>query len=96
MQPLNSIYPNQQRKKKRYLYAFFFLALINTVQHVYDMNSDITSLYRLVGGVIFYASLIYFGLREKKWAEIAIKFVVWLNVIVLFIILLFMGISLFA
>ncbi|MCC5893476.1 hypothetical protein [Exiguobacterium sp.] len=93
---MNPIYPNQQRKKKRYLYAFLLLALLNTVQHVYDMSSDMTSVYRLVGGLIFYAFLIYFGLRGKKWAEIAIAIVVWINVIALSVILLFMGLSLIA
>ncbi|WP_161566885.1 hypothetical protein [Exiguobacterium sp. SL-10] len=55
-----------------------------------------TSVYRLVGGLIFYAFLIYFGLRGKKWAEIAIAIVVWINVIALSVILLFMGLSLIA
>ncbi|UTT41597.1 hypothetical protein [Exiguobacterium aurantiacum] len=93
---MNQVYPNQQRTKKRYLYAFLLLALFNTVLHAYDTGSVASSPFQLVGGLVFYTTLLYFGLKEIRWAEIAIKFVVWLNVIVLFIILLFMGLSLFA
>ncbi len=87
-------YSNQQRKKKRYLYAFIFLAILNTVQHAYDIGSDASSPYRLVGGLVFFATLLYFRLKEKRWAEIAIKFVVWFNVIALFVIFLFIGLFL--
>ncbi|TCI65269.1 MULTISPECIES: hypothetical protein [Exiguobacterium] len=94
---MNNVYnPNQQIKKKRYLCAFLLLALLNTVQHAYDIGFDASSPYRLVGGLVFYAFLLYFGLRNKAWAEIAIKFVVWFNVIALSVILLFMGLSLIA
>ncbi|MCT4783283.1 hypothetical protein [Exiguobacterium himgiriensis] len=78
------------------MYAFILLTLLNTMQHAYDIDSDASSPYRLVGGLIFYATLLYFGLKEKMWAEIAIKFGVWFNVIALFVILLFMGLSLLA
>ncbi|MEW8966104.1 MAG: hypothetical protein AB2397_00285 [Exiguobacterium alkaliphilum] len=76
------------------MYAFILLTLLNTVQHAYDIGSDASSPYRLVGGLILYAILLYFELKEKRWAEIAIKFVVWFNVIALLIIVLFMGLSL--
>lgn len=91
---MNPVQWNQKRKERRYMYAFILLTLLNTVQHAYDIGSDAFSPYRLVGGLILYATLLYFGLKEKRWAEIAIKFVVWFNVIALLIIVLFMGLSL--
>ncbi|TCI68806.1 hypothetical protein [Exiguobacterium sp. SH1S1] len=70
--------------------------MLNTVQQAYDIGFDASSPYRLVGGLVLYAILLYFGLRNRTWAEIAIKFVVWFNVTALSVILLFMGLSLIA
>jgi hypothetical protein len=72
---------------KIYLFLFAVTALINTVIDFFGLGTEKVSGYRIVISLSVYAFILYLGLRRKLWAVVMIKFFVWLNIILLFIIL---------
>lgn len=85
---------NKQKKKRIYFYAFIFLAVLNTLANLFDIGYGEASLLQVVSGLLFYSVLLFFGFRQKAWAELGIKIVVWINAVSLIIMLIFMGIAL--
>ncbi|MGE7762901.1 hypothetical protein [Peribacillus sp. NPDC097895] len=79
-----------ERKEKniRYTYIYFiFAVLINTFIDIFDLGIEKVSGVRIVISLLFFGVILYFGLRRKFWAEVMIKFSVWLNIILLFLII---------
>lgn len=77
----------KEKKYKIYLILFIITILINTFIDFFNMGIEKVSGFRIASGLIFYGIILYFGLRRKLWAEVMIKFFVWLNIILLFIII---------
>ncbi|PGY07783.1 hypothetical protein [Bacillus sp. AFS031507] len=78
----------RKEKKIRYTYFLFIISvLINTFIDIFDLAIEKVSEVRIVISLIFYGVILYFGLRRKFWAEVMIKFFVWLNIILLVLII---------
>lgn len=77
----------QRREKifKVYLVLFFLTALANLYSLFIDYGVDTISQVRAITSLLFYIIVFYFGIRRNKRAEILIKFVVWINIFVLLI-----------
>jgi hypothetical protein len=82
-------YESERKEKKYKLYLFLFIitVLINTFIDIFDLEIEKVSGFRIVSSLLFFGIILYFGLRRKLWAEFMIKFFVWLNIILLFIII---------
>jgi len=82
-------YESERKEKKYKLYLFLFIitVLINTFIDIFDLGIEKVSGFRIVSSLLFYGIILYFGLRRKLWADFMIKFFVWLNIILLFIII---------
>ncbi|CAH0266679.1 hypothetical protein SRABI133_03545 [Peribacillus simplex] len=80
---------SQRKEKKFKIYIFLFpmSVLINTFIDFFDLGIEKVSEFRVVLSLFFYGVILYFGLRRKFWAEVMIKFFVWLNIILLLIII---------
>lgn len=74
-------------KYKIYLFLFIITVLINTFIDIFDLGIEKVPGIRIVISLLIYGIILYFGLRKKLWAEVMIKFFVWLNIILLFIII---------
>ena len=72
---------------KVYLFLFTITVLIYTFIDFFDLGIEKKSEFRVVISLLIYRVILYFGLRRKLWAEVMIKFFVWLNIILLFIII---------
>lgn len=77
----------KEKKFKIYLYLFSITVLINTFIDFFDLGIEKVSEFRVVISLLIYVVILYFGLRRKLWAEVIIKFFVWLNIILLLIII---------
>ncbi len=77
----------KEKKFKIYLYLFAITVLINTFIDFFDLGIEKVSEFRVVISLLIYVVILYFGLRRKLWAEVIIKFFVWLNIILLLIII---------
>lgn len=77
----------KERKFKIYLLLFVISVLINTFIDFLDLGIEEVSKFRVVISLLIYGIILYFGLRRKLWAEVIIKFIVWLNIILLLIII---------
>ncbi|MEH7304134.1 hypothetical protein SAMN05444673_3925 [Bacillus sp. OV166] len=80
-------FERKEKKYKIYLYLFIISVLINTFIDIFDLGIEKVSGVRIVISLLFYGVILYFGLRRKFWAEVMIKFFVWLNIILLFLII---------
>ncbi|MEY2196839.1 hypothetical protein AB7942_29620 [Neobacillus sp. BF23-41] len=78
---------SKEKKYKIYLFLFIISVLINTFIDIFGLAIEKVSVFRIVISLIFYVVILYFGLRGKFWAEVMIKFFVWLNIILLFLII---------
>lgn len=77
----------KEKKFKIYLRLFVISVLINAVIDFFDLGIEEVSKFRVVISLLIYGVILYFGLRRKFWAEVIIKFIVWLNIILLLIII---------
>ncbi|MBT2730812.1 hypothetical protein J7E63_28800 [Bacillus sp. ISL-75] len=77
----------KRKKYKIYLFLYIISVLINTFIDIFDLGFEKVSGVRIVISLLFYGVVLYFGLRRKFWAEVMIKFFVWLNIILLFFII---------
>ncbi len=77
----------KEKKFKIYLLLFVISVLINTFIDFFVLGIEEVSKFRVVVSLFIYVVIIYFGLRRKLWAEVIIKFFVWLNIILLLIII---------
>jgi hypothetical protein len=77
----------KETKFKIYLVLFVISVLINTFIDFFRLGIEEISKYRIVFSLLIYVVIFYFGLRRKLWAEFIIKIMVWLNIILLFIII---------
>ncbi len=73
----------KEKKFKTYIFLFVISVLINTF-----IDFDDLGIKREVYSLLFFCVILYFGLRRKFWAEVIIKFFVWLNIILLFLIII--------
>ncbi|MEH7549722.1 MULTISPECIES: hypothetical protein [Bacillaceae] len=81
-------FERKEKKYKIYLYLFIISVLINTfIDIFFDLGIEKVSGVRIVISLLFFGVILYFGLRRKFWAEVMIKFFVWLNIILLFLII---------
>ncbi|TWD93492.1 hypothetical protein FB550_115136 [Neobacillus bataviensis] len=78
----------KEKKYKIYLYLFIISVLINTFIDIFDLGIEKVSGVRIVISLLFFGVILYFGLLRKFWAEVMIKFFVWLNIILLFLIII--------
>ncbi|WKA56538.1 hypothetical protein [Planococcus shixiaomingii] len=81
-------YDSKGKKYKLYLIAFVAAALIHTLVDFFGLGFTKVTGFRLIGSVLFYVVIFYFGLRRKLWAEFIIKFFIWLNVLILLLIII--------
>ncbi|WP_409304957.1 hypothetical protein [Peribacillus sp. SCS-155] len=75
-----------QRKEKTYkIYVVLFVisALINVILM---FTND--SILRGVVSLLLFSIILYHGLKKKDWAELIVKFVVWIHIFLLLIIIL--------
>ena len=80
--------PREKKKNyKIYLFLFAITVLINLFIDFFDLGIEKVSGFRVVISLLIYSVILYFGLRRKLWAEVMIKFFVWLNIILLFTII---------
>jgi hypothetical protein len=78
-----------ERKEKRYkayLFVFIITVLTNTVIDLFDLGIEKVSMYRIVINLLVYSIIFYFALSRKLWANLMIKFFVWLNIIIFLLI----------
>ena len=80
-------FERKEKNFKIYLFLFAITVLINTFIDFFDLGIEKVSEYRVVISLLIYGVIYYFGLCRKLWAEFIIKFFVWLNIILLFIII---------
>lgn len=80
-------FERKERNYKRYLFLFVITVLIHTFIDFFDLGIDNVSKLRVVISLLFYGVILYYGLRRKIWAEVMIKFFVWVNIILLVIII---------
>ena len=80
-------FERKEKKYKIYLYLFIISVLINTFIDIFDLGIEKVSGVSIVISLLFFGVILYFGLRRKFWAEVMIKFFVWLNIILLFLII---------
>ena len=76
-----------QRKEKNfktYVILFIVFILINVVLYFVEGNI-LRGIFTLLG----FSIVLYFGLQKKYWAELVIKTIVWVYVVILIMILLF-------
>ena len=76
-----------QRKEKNfktYVILFIVFVLINVVLYFVEGNI-LRGIFTLLG----FSIVLYFGLQKKYWAELVIKTIVWVYVVILIMILLF-------
>lgn len=80
----------ERREKiyKIYLILFVITVLINIFINFFDFGIGKFSETRVVISLLFWGIIFYFGLCRKIWAEVMIKFFVWLNIILLFMIII--------
>jgi hypothetical protein len=76
-------FERKEKKFKRYIFLFVISVLINSF-----IDFDDLGIKREVYSLLFFCVILYFGLRRKLWAEFIIKFFVWLNIILLFLIII--------
>lgn len=77
-----------QRKTKAfkvYISLFFLSALINLYNFLMDFDMNLISKIRFISALIFYVIVFYLGLKGKPLAEIFIKFIVWINILALLV-----------
>lgn len=87
MYEFNNEFERKEKKYKIYLIVFIITALIYIFIDIFDLGIEKASGFRTVISLLFYGSILYFGLRRKLWAELMIKFFVWLHIIILFLII---------
>ncbi len=78
-----------ERKEKRYrayLFLFIITVLINTFIDLFDLGIEKVPTYRIVISLLVYSIIFYFALRRKLWANLMIKFFVWLNIFIFLLI----------
>ncbi|SFA99673.1 MULTISPECIES: hypothetical protein [unclassified Bacillus (in: firmicutes)] len=80
-------FERKEKKFKIYIFLFVISVLIHTFIDVFDLGIEKVSGVGLVISLLFFCVILYFGLRRKLWAEVMIKFFVWLNIILLFLII---------
>lgn len=78
----------KERKFKLYFFLFIISVLVNVYLDFFDFGIRKTSGFNIVANLLISATILYFGLRRKLWAEWFIKFLVWINVIFLIIVIL--------
>ena len=77
-----------QRKNKTfkvYISLFLLSALINLYNFLIDFDMNLISKIRFISALIFYVIIFYLGLKRKPLAEIFIKFIVWINILALLV-----------
>lgn len=74
-----------ERRYKAYLFVFIITVLINTFIDLFDLGIEKVSIYRTVISLLVYSIIFYFALRRKLWANLMIKFFVWLNIFIFFL-----------
>jgi hypothetical protein len=84
-------FDKKEKKYKIYLFLFIISVLINTFIDIFDLGIEKVSGVRIVISLLIYSVILYFGLRRKFWAELMIKFFVWLNIIFLIITVKILG-----
>ena len=72
----------KEKKYKAYLFVFIITVLTNTVIDLFDLGIEKVSMYRIVINLLVYSIIFYFALRRKLWANLMIKFFVWLNIFI--------------
>lgn len=80
-----------QRKEKNfkaYVILFIVFVLINVI--LYFVEGDIL---RGLSTILAFSIVLYFGFQKKYWAELIIKFIVWVYIVILIIVLLFIVIN---
>ncbi|MGG4386285.1 hypothetical protein ABEX08_30250 [Priestia megaterium] len=80
-------FERKEKKFKIYIFLFVISVLINTFIDIFDLGIEKVSGVGIVISLLFFGVILYFGLRRKFWAEVMIKFFVWLNIILLFLII---------
>lgn len=61
---------------KAYVILFIVAALFNVVSFFVD-----GSVIRGVASLLFFSIILRYGIRKKLWAELIIKFMVWLHIV---------------
>lgn len=80
-------FERKERNYKRYLFLFVITVLIHTFVDFFNLGIESVSKLRVVISLLFYGVILNYGLRRKLWAEVMIKFFVWVNIILLVIII---------
>jgi hypothetical protein len=73
----------KEKQYKVYVILFILFTLINVILYIVE-----GSIIRGIVTLLVFAIVVYFGLQKKFWAEVLIKFMVWIYVIIIIIILL--------
>ncbi|TWT27247.1 hypothetical protein [Planomicrobium sp. CPCC 101110] len=76
----------ERKKQKFYLVSFALAASIHIFISFFGLGTEKSSEFHVISSFLFYAIVFYLGLQKKFWAEFIIKFFVWLNVFLLFVI----------
>ncbi|MFP5109033.1 hypothetical protein ACSU6B_20060 [Neobacillus sp. C211] len=80
-------FDKKEKKYQIFLFLFIISVLINTFIDIFDLGIEKVSRVRIVISLLIYSVILYFGLRRKFWAELMIKFFVWLNIILFLLII---------
>lgn len=76
----------REKRYKAYLFVFIITVLISTFIDLFDLGIEKVSMHRIVISLLVYSIIFYFALRRKLWANLIIKFFVWLNIFIFFLI----------
>ena len=81
-------FERKERNFKRYLFLFVIAVLVHTFIDFFDLGIERVSKIRVVISLLSYGIILFFGLRRKLWAEVMIKIFVWVNIILIFLIII--------
>ncbi|MED3688040.1 hypothetical protein P4534_04210 [Peribacillus butanolivorans] len=78
-------FQRKERIFKAYIFLFIITALVNVFLFLVDNNSSYPILRGSIS-LLFFCTILYFGLRRKIWAVLIIKSFVWVHLLLLIII----------
>ncbi|MFD6441197.1 hypothetical protein ACFWDG_15570 [Peribacillus sp. NPDC060186] len=78
-------FQRKERIFKAYIFLFIITALVNVVLFLVDINSSYP-MFRGSISLLFFCTILYFGLRRNIWAVLIIKSFVWVHLFLLIII----------
>ncbi|CAK6478375.1 hypothetical protein BFRIG_04730 [Peribacillus frigoritolerans] len=82
-------YQHEVKRKEKIYMAYVILFIISVLINVVLFFVD-GSILRGIISLLVFSIVLYYGLRKKVWAELIVKCIVWMHLVLLFIMFLTM------